>query len=387
MKLPNTGITSSIVANAIGASSRKWSVLCKHSNIKKWSKWKPVSFNKVTPITAGELKDINYGLTPPDPTTDYASIVDTKWTYEKPTGTSTSPFRIGDFRNYYHNAGAIASAEQNVKINKATNTTKMFGLALNTGENDYQIGLNDFGGVIGNYYYGIVFENGSSKYIQTATKTLAEGGMDFTANLNEDAFSGTSVVLNHLLCSKDVPTMQPLTSQGTITYMPLPSEDFEKGKVTAQITQAPSVSVQVTHIAVAAGSMMFPIGTYIDGMNPPPFPTLGAVYFKLLLTNSGSTNVVFGGNFQIGANPTYFGANTNKFPATLSNNAGTSISSIQVPANSSVSVNIGADNVMNMNGTSVGTPPLNTITATSIRVYQGAGTIATASIRCKANAS
>lgn len=385
MALQNTGITSTIVANAIGSASRKWSVLCKSPKINKWSKWKPVSVNKVTPITEGDLKDVDYGLTPPPATTDYTTIVDTKWTYAKPTGSSTSPYRIGDFRNYYHNAGAIASAEQDVKINKATNTTKMFGLLLNTGENDDQIGLNDFGGVIGSYYYGIVFENGDNKYIQTATKTLEDGGVDFTANLNEDAFNGTSVILNHLLCSKAVPTMQTLTSQGTITYMPIPSKDFEKGKVTAQITQAPSVSVKVTHIAVSAGSMMFPIETYIDGMNPPPFPTLGAVYFKLLLTNSGSTNVVFGGNFQISANPTYFGANTNKFPAKLSNNAGTSITSISVPANSSVSVNIGADAVMNMNGTSIGTPPLNTITATTIRVYQGAGTIATASIKCKAN--
>ena len=386
MALPNTGITSTMVANEIGAASRKWSVLCKHPKINKWSKWKPVSLNKLTPLTEGDLKDVDYGLTPPPVNTDYTKIVDTKWTYTKPTGGLSSPYRIGDFRNYYHNALAIASADQNVKINKATNTTKMFGLSVNTGESDDQIGLTDFTGVIGNYYYGIVFENGDNKYIQTATKTLEEGGIDFTANLNEDAFNGTSVILNHLLCSKVVPTMQPLTSQGTITYMPIPSKDFEKGKVTAQITQAPSVSVTVTHIAVAAGSMMFPIGTYLDGMNPPPFPTTGAVYFKLLLTNSSSTNVVFGGNFQISANPTYFGVNTNKFPAKLSNNAGTTISSISVPANSSVSVNIGADAVMNRNGSNIGTPPLNTITATNIRIYQGAGTIATAGIKCKASA-
>lgn len=383
MALQNTGITSSIVANKIGAASRKWSVLCTHSKINKWSKWKPVSFNKVTPLTVGDLQTVNYGLTPPPATTNYASIVDTKWTYTKPTGSSTSPYRIGDFRNYYHNAGAIASAEQNVKINKATNTTKMFGLALNTGENDYQIGLNDFGGVIGNYYYGIVFENGSSKYIQTATKTLAEGGMDFTANLNGGAFSGSSVVLNHLLCSKVVPTMQTLESQGTITYMPLPSKDFEKGKVTASITQAPSVSVKVTHISSVPGNMMFPIGTYTDGMNPPPFTTSGGVYLKLLLTNSGSTNVVFGGSFQINANPTYFGRNTIKFPATLSNNTGTPISSVSVPANSSVAVNIGADAVMNRNGSSIGTPPPNSITSTTIRIYQGTGVIATVGVKSK----
>ena len=385
MALPNSNISVAMVKAKLSAATNDVGQLCTHENINKWSKWKPVRHNSLVPITQAQLEspEVNFGLKPPTRNTDYTKIVDTKWTYEKPTGLSTSPYRLEDFRNYYHNAGAIASADQNVKINKATNTTKMFGLIMNTGENDYQIGLNDFGGVIGSYYYGIVFENGNNKYIQTATKTLEGGGMDFTANLNEAAFSGTSVILNHLLCSKAVPTMQTLTSQGTIYYMPIPSKDFEKGKVTAQITQAPSVSRTVTHISSVAGRMMFPIGTYTDGMNPPPFTTSGGVYLKLLLTNSGSTNVVFGGNFTINATPTYFGSNTNKFQATLSNDTGTSISSISVPANSSVSVNIGADNVMNMNGSSIGTPPPNTITSTTIRIYQGTGTIATVGVKCK----
>ena len=33
-----------------------------HPNINKWSKWKPVSFNKVTPITEGDLQTVNYGI-------------------------------------------------------------------------------------------------------------------------------------------------------------------------------------------------------------------------------------------------------------------------------------------------------------------------------------
>ena len=135
----------------------------------------------------------------------------------------------------------------------------MFGLSMNIGESDDQIGLIDFAGVIGNYYYGIVFENGDNKFIQTASTSLNDGGVDFTANLSEDAFIGTSVVLNHLLCSKAVPSMQTLASQGYITYMPIPSKDFENGQVTASITQAPTVAVQVTHIATTAGSRMFPI--------------------------------------------------------------------------------------------------------------------------------
>ena len=97
MKLPNTGITSTIVANEIGAASRKWSVLCTHPNINKWSKWKPVRHSSVVPITEAQLKSVSFGLSGSD--------------YDRPTGNTASPFRIGDFRNYNHDALPPVSVE------------------------------------------------------------------------------------------------------------------------------------------------------------------------------------------------------------------------------------------------------------------------------------
>lgn len=47
MILGSAGITTGIVGNAIGSSSRDIGTLCTHNNINKWSKHKPIRYNKV----------------------------------------------------------------------------------------------------------------------------------------------------------------------------------------------------------------------------------------------------------------------------------------------------------------------------------------------------
>jgi hypothetical protein len=42
--LPNSGITTTLVANTLGISSHSVSQLCTHSNINYYSKYKPISF-------------------------------------------------------------------------------------------------------------------------------------------------------------------------------------------------------------------------------------------------------------------------------------------------------------------------------------------------------
>ena len=51
MELPTTGITTTMVSQAIGLASNNVGALCSSSNINKWSKWKPVAYNTVSPIT------------------------------------------------------------------------------------------------------------------------------------------------------------------------------------------------------------------------------------------------------------------------------------------------------------------------------------------------
>ena len=61
MSLANTGITTSLVGNTIGSSSRNVGVLCTSPLIDEWSKWKPISSNVKT-MTLAELKNKNYGI-------------------------------------------------------------------------------------------------------------------------------------------------------------------------------------------------------------------------------------------------------------------------------------------------------------------------------------
>lgn len=102
------------VADCLGMSrSSTLADLCKSANINMWAKCKPVSYAKAFDITDAEKKTINYGLTVP--TTNYTilsgdkikEVASSNWGYTKPSGGSNSPFRLGDFKNYYHNAGPL----------------------------------------------------------------------------------------------------------------------------------------------------------------------------------------------------------------------------------------------------------------------------------------
>lgn len=85
MALGTTDISTTLVGNTIGNSSRNVGVLCTSSTINKWSKFKPVK----TPWP--DANDNWYGL---DPTNNWAWVL--------PSGGSTNPFRLGDFRGYEH---------------------------------------------------------------------------------------------------------------------------------------------------------------------------------------------------------------------------------------------------------------------------------------------
>lgn len=110
MALPNSNISTSLVGTTLGTSSRDVGALCVHQNVNKWSKWKPVKYQSVVGLTDEQLKSINCGMIIPSFTTVAALIdyynnnPDLKWEYNKPTGGATSPYRLGDFRNYEHSA-------------------------------------------------------------------------------------------------------------------------------------------------------------------------------------------------------------------------------------------------------------------------------------------
>ena len=135
MALPNSNISVAMVKAELGASTNDVGRLCIHPNVNMWSKWKPVRFNSVSPITQANLEAVNYGIG----WNSYASIDAVKTAYEnredvlsyrKPRGgLYNEPYRLGDFRNYEHSAIqpiAGASVTQQAQ-NIAGGQTKIVG--------------------------------------------------------------------------------------------------------------------------------------------------------------------------------------------------------------------------------------------------------------------
>ena len=95
MALPNDKISTTLVANTLGTSSRDVGTLCTHQAINKWAQNKPVRLNtNGSGITEQQRKSVKYGL---DRELNGQGVV-----YNQPN--SGSGYRLGDFRGYNHDA-------------------------------------------------------------------------------------------------------------------------------------------------------------------------------------------------------------------------------------------------------------------------------------------
>ncbi|GEM_PF-3836346 len=103
--MPNDGkkITAPVsvtdVKSVLGVNSNDIGYLCgnNHGKINMWSKYKPVKVAKIVGLTEADYKASYYGLNIQIPGNPVFS-------YDPPTGGASSPYRLGDFRNYNHNA-------------------------------------------------------------------------------------------------------------------------------------------------------------------------------------------------------------------------------------------------------------------------------------------
>jgi len=101
MALPNSNISVAMVKSELGAATNDVGQLCIHPNINKWSRWKPV---KLDNLTSGRNHPTLGTIIPSTINQIILSKKDEFWEYEKPTGGASSPYRLGDFREYEHTA-------------------------------------------------------------------------------------------------------------------------------------------------------------------------------------------------------------------------------------------------------------------------------------------
>ena len=188
--LPTTGITTSMVAQAIGEASNDVGTLCKSSKVNKWSKWKPVSKSKLTGLTLSDLESVNFGFSIPNADSDEGDALSQTWVYNKPTGGSTSPYRLGDFRSYEHNS----IRPFNLLLPDYVNKNQSGVVAKITFPS---ISANNVDGkyFFGNMYFGVLIKKGTTVEYKTAATKISAGGttVDFSESTAIDT-TGTFYV-------------------------------------------------------------------------------------------------------------------------------------------------------------------------------------------------
>lgn len=114
--LPASGISVSIVKTTLGTGENNIGALCQHNNINMWSLWKPLKADLET-LTEADVIGLHSGLdvqlfqSPISLARYLYNFNNWDWHYIRPT----SRFRLGDFRNYNHNARKIIGMREELK--------------------------------------------------------------------------------------------------------------------------------------------------------------------------------------------------------------------------------------------------------------------------------
>ena len=201
------------VQRALGNGSPDVGTLCIAPSINKWAKYKPVKFAKVGILTSENLTYCNYGIVDiptwgrlsyastflfstnraslqqiywPDCDREKGSVSVEYWVYQRPTGGSSSPYRLADFNNYFHAAEVpIGPMPQNlIKIDPSGSLRIPFTKGA---ASSYTLALSDLkwpGSAtqsIGDMYFGVLMRQTSGSITSsTYVATQKSGNTDIT---------------------------------------------------------------------------------------------------------------------------------------------------------------------------------------------------------------
>lgn len=281
MSLSSSGITVSAVKSVLGKSNNNIGGLCTASNITPWSKWKPISCDAVT-LTLDLLKRENYGISIKYATTASSLLTTVRnngnlgYVYNKPTGVSTSPYRLGDFRYYNHSAIDPILSHYN-----DNDEVPIYGVS-----SDYSIALNGIEQVApdnldstdyltkAHIYPSGVTNRGA--LITDGTNTYWSVGSIPWGNTYLQKFKGKTVtVLEFLTNLANGKNSQNHTSSSTDRFYALPN---------------PLHSIKVTNVSPAGSKFAFPVYTTISFTDT----TYSKVNYNFYLSAVG--NVYTGGS-------------------------------------------------------------------------------------------
>ena len=219
MALANGKITAPVsiddLKNLFGEGSGDLATLCKSAKINMWAKYKPTCYPSPFPDNWYKARDGNYGISVPTYNTleslynayfiDGDENHDNGYTYERPSGGSATPYRLGDFRGYNSRAtspihGFLATAR--ATTNSGVSGSCGFRVKPPTGEDD-RVNLEDIG-ITKDCYFGFaLFKSGKPVYFRTESNTVSNGNFQVQIGGNgSNLATGTYVAIPFLSTAK-----------------------------------------------------------------------------------------------------------------------------------------------------------------------------------------
>lgn len=242
--LPSNNITTETVRTTLNASNNDVGALCLNKNVNMWSKWKPTHSDCDT-LTTSDLLHSNYSLnvlvanTPQQLHTYIVENNNKGITYEKP-----NKYRLGDFRNYYHNAvQPITSVFADGDVIGLSNIANQSLYTLTPQVDEYNVNVDDIykctneWGEQQTLSRGVFFANGTTEVWSTSSipwnnnqwKQLANNGdeviaIEFLTNVpantistqyltqSTDRFYALPQPLHNIILNKNINTSNPQTT-------------------------------------------------------------------------------------------------------------------------------------------------------------------------------
>lgn len=316
MALPLTGITTTLVKQAIGVGSNSVNVLCNNSNINKWSKYKPVRYNSVAPNRGvgadwWRANDGNCGLNVPNYTTMSALFTALRsgaimWDYLPPLGTTGQPCRLADFRGYEHTAQPPMIPLNLADIYYASLGTMGCALDLRV-PSEYELTINDIGYTwnLGEMYFGVaISKQGSSTFKYMTESTTISSGSGVGIDVPLDGELGMYDVVYFLAETAKTSFTSPDIAN---TFIPIPDArqvvQVKKSPVAVSFTAYWDAGKTYYELIITneLGSAFQLLSCYVNikyGDNPMPSASQsGEVTISLgTITAAANTTTVVSGN-------------------------------------------------------------------------------------------
>lgn len=256
MSLSNNKITAPVsvddVADCLGMNrSSTLADLCTSSKINVWAKYKPTVFPSPFPDDWYKAKDGNFGLNITvdnaksnwkDLVAEYSKVNNGYITlYNKPIGGASSPYRLGDFRGYFHNANPEVRdyLGKNVFIRESDNNQILTEYNAISADGD-QVSYFDFA-AFKDKYFGYIITDKSKSTLQLITTASSVG--TFTVPLPKNALQVGDYLAFPMFCSHNYSSDHTL-HQMTCYAIP----NLAGGKSLSIISQSQSVAANFAQI-------------------------------------------------------------------------------------------------------------------------------------------